>query len=277
MANETPPPYFQPPPPIAPFQGVPEPPTDTKATISLILGIFSMVCMGFVAGVPAIVLGVLARRDSERSGGMVGGSGVALAGIITGAVGSFIGLVWVGLFVGGIVTGILESAHPPPPPPLAPVPTVLPTPAATGPAVTTTIQVVDITSATKLKDQLAQQQRDAVAHGETVLVQTTATLCGPCRELEASLGDAQMEAALANVVLVRIDIDKYESDLKANRMFEPGVPWFYRLDGFGRPADAISADEWDDNIPVNMAPVLGAFVKGTYTARRHAAPIGTAL
>jgi hypothetical protein len=39
------------------------------------------------------------------------------------------------------------------------------------------------------------------------------------------------------------------------------APWFYRLDALGRPMDALSADAWDDNLPENMAPVLGAFVR----------------
>jgi hypothetical protein len=55
------------------------------------------------------------------------------------------------------------------------------------------------------------------------------------------------------------------------------VPWFYMLDAAARPLDAINADEWDENVPENMAPVLAAFVKGSLGARRTPSPVGTAL
>jgi len=84
-----------------------------------------------------------------------------------------------------------------------------------------------------------------------------------------------MEAALKNVRLVRIDVDAFEDDLKTMRMYEGTVPWFYKVDTkTARALDAIGADEWDDNVPANMAPVLGAFVKGTYATRRHSSPLG---
>ncbi|MDF2695512.1 MAG: hypothetical protein K0S65_3895, partial [Labilithrix sp.] len=44
-------------------------PTEIKAVLSLVLGILSMGCAGPVTGVPAIILGSIARRDIERSNG----------------------------------------------------------------------------------------------------------------------------------------------------------------------------------------------------------------
>jgi hypothetical protein len=34
--------------------------------------------------------------------------------------------------------------------------------------------------------------------------------------------------------------------------------------------DLIDGGEWDADVPENIAPVLGAFVRGTYSNRRHA-------
>ena len=64
------------------------------------------------------------------------------------------------------------------------------------------------------------------------------------------------------------------------RVDTESVPWFYKLDTSSHPTDAISADEWDANIPENMAPVLGNFARGALGSRRSApapAPLGTAL
>ena len=60
------------------------------AVWSLILGIGSLVCLGFVAGIPAIILSSSAKRRIRESGGMLSGSGLATAGLITG----IIGTVW---------------------------------------------------------------------------------------------------------------------------------------------------------------------------------------
>ena len=70
------------------------PANNSKATASLILGVLSLFCCGFVLGVVAIVLGVLARGEIERSQGLQGGSGLALAGIITGALGILSGIAF---------------------------------------------------------------------------------------------------------------------------------------------------------------------------------------
>ncbi|WP_232016838.1 DUF4190 domain-containing protein [Gordonia insulae] len=69
------------------------PETDGRAIASLICGVLSLplafMCSGLGLPLPivAVVLGFLARRDIENSGGLKTGSGMALAGIITGAVG----------------------------------------------------------------------------------------------------------------------------------------------------------------------------------------------
>lgn len=49
---------------------------------SLVAGIASLACLlGPLAGVPAIVLGHLARARIQRAGGMLAGGGLALAGL----------------------------------------------------------------------------------------------------------------------------------------------------------------------------------------------------
>jgi hypothetical protein len=61
--------------------------TSTAAVFSLVLGILSL-CLLFLAGIPAIILGVVGLRAVSRSGGRLGGRGLAVGGIILGTVGT---------------------------------------------------------------------------------------------------------------------------------------------------------------------------------------------
>jgi hypothetical protein len=283
-------------PPQVPFGPPPpypqRPVADGKAVASLMFGVISLLGCGVFFSAPAIILGVLARRDVQRSGGTASGSGLAMGGIVTGTVGALFSLAWVALFAVGLLAADTKHASSvPTSSPVIVMPVAPPLPGASGgvapgegtepptPAavtVTTSVDVVALVpSPTRLRDQLREELRLAASRGETLLVQTSAAWAPVCTEIDTSLGDKRMESALKKVRLVRVDVDGFENDLKAMRMYEGSVPWFYLLDAkTARPLDAIGADEWDDNVPENMAPVLGAFVKGTYTARRHGSPLG---
>jgi hypothetical protein len=55
-----------------------------KAIASLVCGILSLTCCSIVAGIPAIVLGHIARSEIKKSLGQLTGKGMALAGLIIG-------------------------------------------------------------------------------------------------------------------------------------------------------------------------------------------------
>jgi type II secretory pathway pseudopilin PulG len=79
--------YTQPqyPPQAQPYRGQYPQQTDGGAIASLILGIASFVlCLSFLAGIPAIILGHISRSKIGRSGGRLKGEGMALAGLIMG-------------------------------------------------------------------------------------------------------------------------------------------------------------------------------------------------
>jgi uncharacterized protein DUF4190 len=67
--------------PYAPVVGYPK---NALAVWSLVLGLLGLVVCGLVTGVPAIVLGVLARRAASR--GEADNRGLATAGLVLGAV-----------------------------------------------------------------------------------------------------------------------------------------------------------------------------------------------
>lgn len=102
-------------PPYSPQYGYGQPPTTNgKATIALIVGITSLVlsfcCVGII-GIVAVVLGAKARNEISSSGGRQTGDGMALAGIITGAVAVLISLALVVLIGILIATGNSEFDH----------------------------------------------------------------------------------------------------------------------------------------------------------------------
>lgn len=63
-----------------------------KATTSLVLGILSLFC-NVLTGLPAIIVGILALRDINRSQDRLTGRGLATAGVITACVGTLLSCV----------------------------------------------------------------------------------------------------------------------------------------------------------------------------------------
>ena len=63
------------------------------AITSFVLGLLSLVCFGFLAGIPAIVCGHLARGRARRLPAVYGRAGLALAGLIMGYVSLLVTLV----------------------------------------------------------------------------------------------------------------------------------------------------------------------------------------
>ena len=79
-----------PPPPGAGGYGYVQQQTNKKAIWALVLGILSLVCCGLFAGIPAIILGNMAKSEIDASGGLQSGRGMAVAGFVLG----IIGVVW---------------------------------------------------------------------------------------------------------------------------------------------------------------------------------------
>jgi hypothetical protein len=99
---------FNPPPTYGyayPQQGYgyqPRPATSTKAVVGLVLGIVSILfCyVGLVIGPIAIVLSVMARNEIDRAPhGTVEGRGMAVAGLVTGIIGTLIWAAVIALIV----------------------------------------------------------------------------------------------------------------------------------------------------------------------------------
>ena len=99
--------YSEPPPP-PPQYGAPQPPyggapqkTNGKATWALVLGIISVLCCGLLAGIPAIILGNMAKKEIDAGQGS--GRGMAQAGFILGIISVALSVLWVILALSGAV------------------------------------------------------------------------------------------------------------------------------------------------------------------------------
>ena len=79
----------------------------TLAIVSLVTGILSIFCCGWVLpGVAAIVMGFLAKKKADENPSEYGGRGLALGGMITGAISVVLGIIVLILY---IFTGALAG------------------------------------------------------------------------------------------------------------------------------------------------------------------------
>ena len=83
----------------------PPPPTSSKATTSLVLGIVSLIACGLLLGIPAMIVARQAKREIRESGGRVGGEGLATAGFVTGLIGTVWSVLAFLLVIGVFVFG----------------------------------------------------------------------------------------------------------------------------------------------------------------------------
>ena len=60
-------------------------PTNSLAIVSLVSSILSWVLLPFVGGIIGLVTGIMARKEIKLSNGAQGGDGLAVTGIIVGA------------------------------------------------------------------------------------------------------------------------------------------------------------------------------------------------
>ncbi len=252
--------------------------TEDKAVIALVLGILSMGCAGPIAGVPAIIVGSLARRDIDRSSGTRTGRGIAAAGIASGLFGTGLGFVIMLCVVGAMLTPETpeDTASLPPtaepasvatddslPPPSS---VVMPAPAPAGTRSYGSLEVIDLDDTRGLRAQLVEiTQR---SRGRKIVLQTYAKASAVCEAVDAALPDKRMQGALANVTLVRVDVDEYDTELRQMEIETATAPWFYKLDSKGNPTDALSSEAWETDAPENMAPVLRRFIHRAAPRRR---------
>jgi hypothetical protein len=81
-------PVAQPVEPTSTPSGQPSQTGSTRAVVTLILGILSLVCGGFLTGIPAIIIGQMELKAIKKGEAPKEGEGVTKVGLILGIVGT---------------------------------------------------------------------------------------------------------------------------------------------------------------------------------------------
>jgi hypothetical protein len=263
---------------------------NATALLALLVGIFGTVCFFWgIGGIGAVVLGLVALSEIKRSEGRQHGQGLAIAGVTLGALHLF-------ALTLGLAAVFVFSAHPPsflsPSPPRVPRATsFLPPPTHTTPAppkataeragafgrepATKTTVLGKLTlvdpgaEVGALGPLLDAQQRVAASEHQKLVVWVTTTDCTPCNGVSVALVHRRMQDALAGVRLVRVDVEDFHIELVKLGIPIDVTPGFALLATDGSLADYLNGGEWDADVPENIAPVLGGFVRGSYKTRRN--------
>lgn len=265
------------------------PPPRAEISTLAVSSVIAALLLGPLGAVAAMVFGWAARREIREAPSRLSGRRLATAGI---ALGMALTVGWgAALALGAWMwkdhrnaraieqqrafEAVIAPAGPAAPPTSGQTPSAAQSPAGSVPQRTTVqrvgaLRVVDVgIDAPSLAEELAKQRAEAYRVGEKVLVMTTRDPCDPCRGVETSLPDPLMQTALRGVRLVRVDLDVFKEDLEQLKMPAHRYPGFFLLSPDLRPDDGIDGGEWDDDIPQNIAPVLGAFVRKQYSLRRE--------
>lgn len=88
-----------------PYYGQPPQQSEGKATASLVLGILSITCFGILAGIPAVILGHMAKSSIRKSGGRLTGDGKATGGLVMG----YISLAMIPLVMAIAIPSLLRA------------------------------------------------------------------------------------------------------------------------------------------------------------------------
>ena len=95
--------------PVPPVTPGAAPQNNTKAIISLVLGILSLLCCGFFAGIPAIIVGRSEVKAIDEGRSDPANRNLAQIGWILGLVGTILSaigaLVYIGIFAFAIMQG----------------------------------------------------------------------------------------------------------------------------------------------------------------------------
>jgi len=273
---------------------LPAPSGPTKLNASALLALLSsvsgFVCLFGMGGLLGIVLGLVARSEIERSAGREHGKGMATVGLALGVINVAACVIGIAVFATWVASpGSPVAVAPPPALPAPPPAFTLPSPSAEAPAApganaageatrerdTRITELGSITlvdpgmAAARLTTLLASEQGEAAAAKQKLVLFTVTPECSPCAGVAVSLRDRRLQKALEGVRLVRIDVREFAPELERMGIPLEKIPGFVLLGPDQRPLDYVDGGEWDADVAANIAPVLGAFVRGTYTKRRR--------
>lgn len=111
-----------------------------------------------------------------------------------------------------------------------------------------------------LAEQLRVHANTAESRGLRPFLEVGAIWCPPSRLFGEALTDPRMEAALAGVYLIRVDMDEFSSDPKLRELGVVAVPVFFELDAEGHATGrSMTGAAWGADTIENMSGALAQF------------------
>jgi thiol:disulfide interchange protein len=111
-----------------------------------------------------------------------------------------------------------------------------------------------------LAEQLRIQANTAESRGLRPFLEVGAIWCPPSKLFGDALGDPRMEAALAGVYLIRVDMDEFADDPKLRELGVVAVPVFFELDAEGQATGrSMTGAAWGADTIENMSGVIAKF------------------
>lgn len=108
-----------------------------------------------------------------------------------------------------------------------------------------------------LEQQLSQAAQRAQDQGLTPYAKLGSTWCDPCRELEESLDHPQVKEARRGTLLISLDVDAFQDQLKAQNLQVDAVPALIQLDAQGKgTAHRVEGQGWRAQGPQQIAQSL---------------------
>lgn len=113
----------------------------------------------------------------------------------------------------------------------------------------------------------AQFLRSAAPAPRVPVVYFYADWCGPCRRFRAALPSPQVDAALRQATLIKVNVASCQE--LAAYYGVTAVPTFVKVDRQGKPLATITSAEWDEDSPAEIAPIRARLVSSTAYELKH--------
>ncbi|GAA4030017.1 hypothetical protein GCM10022409_12840 [Hymenobacter glaciei] len=84
--------------------------------------------------------------------------------------------------------------------------------------------------------------------------------CGPCRRFREALPSPEVDEALQQALLIKVNIDSCQE--LAAHYGVTAIPTFVKVDAKGRALATITSDAWGEDVPAKIAPVMAQLVNG---------------
>lgn len=113
--------------------------------------------------------------------------------------------------------------------------------------------VIDYTQADAPSALVPVIRRATAAH-RVPIVYFYADWCGPCRRFRAALSSEQVDEALKQATIIKVNVDSCQ-DLAAY-YHVTAVPTFVKVNAQGEPVASITSDKWKEDEAAEIAPVM---------------------